>query len=469
MDRQAKYFSFLLSVLLLGFSSLSLKSDSRKGIDQFAGEIFVKGLQDNVTVYRDQRGMPHIYALNEHDLYFTAGFVTAGERLWQMDLIRRSGTGRLSEIFGKKFVQTDRFFRCLGITQKSRKVIENEDPEIVRYLQDYTDGVNYYILNAGKNLPVEFRILSYEPELWKLEDIASIIGLVGWSLASQNLDNELFCNKVLLTLGKATAEGLIPENNNMENVVHPGYIHEKGILDDASAFAVTGRRLSSLGLNGFSASNNWAVSGKRSVTGKPLFSNDMHLTINSPGVWMQMHQVVPGKLNVTGVLFPGEPFIVAGHNEKIAWGMTNMFVDAIDLYREKINPENPGQYFFNSNWKDLSVRKERIKIRGGSVDTFNLMLTHRGPVISGLRNTGMESISMKWSGFDESNEIKAVYLLNNASDWEEFKTALGYFRTINQNFIYTDTAGNIGMFSGGGIPVRENNGIFRTAGFHKKT
>jgi penicillin G amidase len=460
MNRHAEYYSFLFFLLLLGFSSFNLKSDSRKGIDEYNGELPIDGLKDNVTVYRDQRGMPHLYASNKHDLYFATGFVTAQERLWQMDLIRRSGAGRLSEIFGRKFIETDRFFRCLGLAEKSKKVIENEDPEILRFLQDYTDGVNFYILSAGKKLPPEFRILKYEPDLWKMEDIAGIIGIVGWSLANHNLDIELFLNKVLASLGHEAAAGLVPDNTGSENVVHPGFVTERRIIDDASSFAVTGKIMASLGLNGYSASNNWAVSGKKSETGKPLFSNDMHLTINSPGVWMQMHQVVTGELNVTGVLFAGEPFIVAGHNEKIAWGMTNMFVDAIDLYREKINPGNPYQYFFNGNWKDMTVRKERIKIRGGSTDTFNIMFTHRGPIISGLKDTGEESISMKWSGSDESNEIKGVALLNNASDWDDFISALGYFRTINQNFIYADTDGNIGMYSGGGIPVRKNNGLF---------
>jgi penicillin amidase len=460
MYRYAKYRNHLLFFLLLGLSSFGLKSDNRKGIDLYEGEILVSGLLNNVTVYRDQRGMPHIYASNEHDLYFAVGFVTAQERLWQMDLIRRSATGKLSEIFGKKLVSTDRFFRCLGITRKSKKVIENEDPVITGYLQDYTDGVNFYILSAGKNLPPEFRILSYQPELWKLEDIAGIIGLVGWGLASHNLDIELFINKVLSSLGKDVAAGLIPNDSIMENVVHPDFTPERGMLDDVSSFTVTGNRLTKLGINGFSASNNWAVAGNRSATGKPLLSNDMHLTINSPGVWMQMHQVIPGKLNVTGVMFAGEPFIVAGHNDKIAWGMTNMFVDDIDLFSETINPENPGQYLFNGDWKEMVERKEQIKIRGGSTDTFIIRSTHRGPVISGLKKTGKESVSMKWSGLEASNEIKAVSLLNKASGWDDFKIALSGFKTINQNFIYADTDGNIGMISGGGIPIRKNNGVF---------
>ena len=199
--------------------------------------------------------------------------------------------------------------------------------------------------------------------------------------------------------------------------------------------------------------------GQRSATGKPLFSNDMHLTINSPGIWMQMHQVIPGKLNVTGVMFAGEPFIVAGHNTTIAWGMTNMFADDVDLFREKINPANSDQYLFNNDWKNISVRSEIIRVRGGSRDSFNVRSTHRGPVISGLKNTGDEAVSMKWAGLDKSNEIKAVYLLNRAKNWEDFRSAIRHFTTLSQNIAYADTSGNIGLCAAGGIPLRKNTVI----------
>jgi penicillin amidase len=328
----------------------------------------------------------------------------------------------------------------------------------VECLQSFTDGVNYFILSENKKFPQEFRILSYQPELWRLDDIASIIGVIGWGLASHNLDIELFTGKTFNKLGPAITSALIPDIIEPENVVYPDFRIKETLFGETGAFAVTGGELVNCGMTGISASNNWAVSGDRSATGKPLFSNDMHLTINSPGIWMQMHQVVPGVLNVTGVLFAGEPFIVAGHNEKIAWGMTNMFVDDVDLYREKINPDNPDQYFFNGEWRNMTLKKEVIKVRGEANDTFIIRSTHRGPIISCEKNTGDEAMSLRWSGLDKSNEIKSVYFLNRSCDWTDFRSALSNFRTINQNFIYADVEGNIGLSSGGGIPLRKYSG-----------
>lgn len=217
-------------------------------------------------------------------------------------------------------------------------------------------------------------------------------------------------------------------------------------------------------LNSSSASNNRAISGKKSQTGKPILSNDMHLALNSPGVWMQLHQVVPGKLNVTGVMFPGEPFIIAGHNDKIAWGMTNMVVDGIDLYLEKINPESQNQYFFNGKWHDMDVREEKIFVRKGDTDIVQIRSTHRGPLISGYRDTGASAVSMKWSGQDESDEVRSAYLLNRAKNWTLFREAISAFRTVSQNFVYADTEGNIGLSTGGGIPLRKSNGNFLRSG-----
>jgi penicillin amidase len=171
-----------------------------------------------------------------------------------------------------------------------------------------------------------------------------------------------------------------------------------------------------------------------------------------------MHQVVPGKLNVTGVIVPGQPFVVAGHNEKIAWGMTNLMVDDIDLFAEKINPADSNQYFFNGEWKNMKIRKEIIKIKGGTEVTRFIRFTHRGPIMSRLVGVSDAVLSMRWAGFDKSDEIKAVYKLNRASNWEEFRTAISSFRSISQNFAYADVEGNIGLSTGGGIAIRKGNG-----------
>lgn len=447
-----------LIVVALIASLIMISSISRSALPKVKGELVLQGLNDDVTIYRDERGMPHIYAGNEHDVYMATGYIMAQERLWQMDLIRRATTGRLSEIFGKDYVQTDLFLRCLEMTDKSEKVLKNTDSEIINCLQAFTGGINAYINDAGKKLPPEFRILSYRPDPWTLTDLANIIGYMGWDLASDNLYSDL-CNYGLIKkLGRERAASLIPEWKASCTTVFPDFSLDASQIKKVKELLTCAGKLESLGLSAFSGSNNWAVSGKRTETGKPVMCNDMHLSFGSPGIWMQMHQIVPGKLNVTGVLVPGEPFVVAGHNEKIAWGMTNLMVDDIDLFAEKINPADTNQYLFNGKWVDMRVKKEIIRIKGGTDTAMYLRFTHRGPVISGFEKVEDACLTMRWSGYDESNEIKTVFLLNRASDFNEFRKAISHFRSISQNFVYADTEGNIGLNTAGGIPVRKGPG-----------
>jgi penicillin G amidase len=454
-------YSLLALVIVVVIVGLIIITGIKHGAKpQYKGEIVIKGLGSDVTVYRDERGIPHIYAGNEHDLYFSVGFVMAQERLWQMDLIRRATTGRLSEIFGASYVQTDLFLRSLDMTTKSRMVLSNEDPVIISYMQAFADGVNAFINAAGKKLSPEFRILSYKPDPWTLEDLANIIGYMGWDLASDNLSAELFNYRLVQKFGVDKASQLIPDWKAVKAFVFPDFKINDTLLNEAQSFISSMDKLKDLGVVSFTGSNNWAVSGKRTETGKPILSNDMHLSFGSPGIWIQMHQVIQGKLNVTGVVVPGQPFVVAGHNDKIAWGMTNLKVDDIDLFAEKINPSNENQYFFNGEWKDMVIKKEIIKIKGGKQDTLVLKFTHRGPIVSGFRKINDASLSMRWAGYDNSDEIRSVCLLNRANGWKDFRSALKTFRSISQNFVYADTEGNIGLNTGGGIAIRKGNGNF---------
>lgn len=448
--------SVLVIALIAGF--FFINSIKRGALPVYEGEVRAGSLGSEVTVYRDQRGMPHIYASNEYDLYFATGYVMAQERLWQMDLIRRATNGRLSEIFGESMVQTDLFLRSLDITNKSKMILGSEDPEIIDCMNAYADGVNEYINNSGKKLPPEFRILGYRPEPWKLEDIANIIGYMGWDLAGGNLTTDIFNYRLFKKLGYGKASTLIPDFMAVTSYAFPDFRLSDTALRSAQDFISNIDKLKSIGIASFTGSNNWAVNGSKSETGKPILSNDMHLGLSSPGIWIQIHQIIPGKLNVTGVAVPGQPFIVAGHNEKIAWGMTNLMVDDIDLFAETLNPENKSQYLFENEWKNMEVREEIIKIKGGNADTLSLSFTHRGPVISGFRGIDDAVLSMRWSGNDMSDELKAVYLLNRASNWDEFRTSLSYFRSISQNFAYADVDGNIGINTGGGVPVRKGFG-----------
>ena len=452
-------------VVLIVIAGLFLITGIKKGaLPKYNGEQIIPGLKNEVTVYRDERGMPHIYAENEYDLYFATGYIMSQERLWQMDLIRRATTGRLSEIFGDEYIQTDLFLRSLDMTAKSKMILSNAQKNIIECMQAYADGVNAYISDAGRKLPPEFRILSYKPDNWSLEDIANIIGYMGWDLASGNLSADIFNYRLVQKIGAQKAGELIPDWKVECATVYPDFRLGDENLKEAETFIASLDKLKALGIHSFSGSNNWAVNGSRSVTGKPIFSNDMHLGLNSPGIWIQMHQVVPGKLNVTGVIVPGEPFVVAGHNENIAWGMTNLMVDDIDLFSEKINPEDENQYYLNGEWRDMMLRKEIIKSKKGRVDTLTLKFTHRGPIISGFNNIDDAVLSMRWSGYDESDELKTVFELNRASGWEDFKTALSYFRSISQNVAYADVNGNIGIAIAGGIPVRKDYGSIIRSG-----
>ncbi|MBA4322566.1 MAG: hypothetical protein C0408_07080, partial [Odoribacter sp.] len=292
-------YSLLVLVILAVITGLIIITGVKQGaVPKYKGELILSGLSGEVTVFRDERGMPHIYASDEHDLYFAVGYVMAQERLWQMDLIRRATTGRLSEIFGKDYVQIDLFLRSLDMTAKSNLVLSTIDPDIQKCIQAYADGVNKYISDAGRRLPPEFRILSYKPEPWTLKDQANIIGYMGWDLASDNLYSELFNYRLVQKFGLEKANKLIPDWKAVSSAVFPDFSLDEKTMKDVETFLNSMDKLQALGIASFSGSNNWAVTGKRTETGKPVLSNDMHLSFGSPGIWIQMHQVVPGKLNV---------------------------------------------------------------------------------------------------------------------------------------------------------------------------
>lgn len=449
------FLSLLLIIILAAF--IIVKRLNREALPDYEGEIHLQGLQKEVKVITDRRGMPHIYAGSEQDLYLAVGYIMARERLWQMDLIRRATTGELSEIFGEDYVETDLFLRALRMTEKSKKVLGHNEGEILESIELFTKGVNSYIEQAGNKLPPEFKILGYKPDDWTPENSANIIGYMGWDLAGGNLSGDIFIYRLAEELGWEAATAMIPYYDYTGDPVYPGFKLDDKSLVALADFIDAGDKIQDLGIVPFQGSNNWAVSGGRTGTGKPVLSNDMHLGLSSPGIWMQMHQVVPGRLNVTGVAIPGEPYIVAGHNENIAWGMTNLMVDDVDLFLE-MTDENKTKYLFDGEWKDIIIEKELIRVKKGKTMEREIKYTHHGPIISALHNIEGDDISMCWSGYDMSNELQAVYLLNRAEDWHDFDKALSFFNSISQNFIYADVNGNIGLKSGGGVPIRKGHG-----------
>ena len=448
------FFSILVAGVLSG--ALYLRHISRKGLPDYSKNI-ISGVHEPVEIIRDKYAVPHIYAGNEDDLYFATGYAMAQDRLWQMDLLRRLTTGRLSEIFGKRMINADQLFRSLNFEVKSRLVISKCSPEALQSLKEFARGVNHYIKEKYDNLPPEFSILGYKPEPWETVHSANLIGYISWDLSTAwTTESALY--KINRVVDSVHVKELIPDMNMQQQFIYPDFSGaETG--EYISALDNIDEVIRELGLFVFQGSNNSVISRQKSVTGKPVLANDMHLALNIPGIWYQLHQSVPGKLNVSGVALPGQPFIICGHNDMIAWGMTNVMLDDIDFYIETLN-EDSTRYMLDGQWRDIKLKKEIIYTKeGDTVERIN-RFTHRGPIVSGFRNIRDKVISMHWTGTEYSNEVESVYKFNRAGNWNEFRDAARGFTSVSQNIVYADTAGNIGMQTAAGIPVRKGNGIF---------
>jgi penicillin G amidase len=452
------YLGVVLVILVVG-ALIFIGQFKTRALPDYNKDIQLAGLSADVTVIRDSFAIPHIYAENEHDLYMAVGYAMAQDRLWQMDLLRRVTQGRLAEIFGKDLVDADMLFRALRFTEKSRRVFSKSDANMRASIEAFADGVNQFINRTGKNLPLEFKLLGYKPEPWLPEHSLNLIGYMAWDL-STGWPCEVLLDQMRQKLGPGLSKYMIPDMDSVhQTAIFPDFMLDKSTAAALTQLSRTASIIDKLGLDVFRGSNNWAVAGKKSVTGKPLLANDMHLSLNIPGIWYQMNQVIPGKLNVTGVVLPGQPMVIAGHNDSIAWGFTNVMTDDADFYQETINPNNPDQYRFNGAWKDMVKVREKILIKGGdSVFRFN-RFTHRGPIISELKKVNDKVLSMRWLGNEDSNEVSTVYQLNRASNWTDFRNALRTFVSVNQNAVYADVKGNIGLQSTIGIPIREGDRI----------
>jgi penicillin amidase len=442
----------LIAVFLVS-GLLFLNHIKTVAIPDYSEDAELTNLSAEVDIYRDAYAIPHIYANNEMDLYRAVGFTMARDRLWQMDLLRRVTQGRLSEVLGKDQVNTDLLLRALRFQEKSEKLLETAEPGIINALEAFSEGVNEVIKHYP--LPPEFKILAYEPEAWQPVHSINLIGYMSWDLTS-GWSTELMLHQLLNEVSAAHVKDLIPQLNNHKTAIYPDFKntipkHEETLLH-------AGKELEKLGAQVFYGSNNWAVSGAKSKSGKPLLANDMHLGFMSPGIWYQMHQNVEGKLNVSGLVLPGQPFVIVGHNDSIAWGMTNVAVDDIDFYAEKLNADST-QYLLDGEWKDLLIKTEIIQTKEGESIAKKIRFTHRGPIVTEFKEGADFPLSIHWLGNEMSNEIQTVFKLNRAANWKEFRDAVKTFTSISQNIVYADLAGNIGLQCSAGIPIREGNGI----------
>jgi penicillin amidase len=469
------WFCFLQSIAL--FPGRAVGDQGHDASQQDSRVIEIKGLGRRVTVWRDERGVPFIEASNEADLYFAQGYVTAGDRLWQMDLLRRTARGEAAMVLGRGALEEDKYFRKLGFATLVEQTLHRLSPRVRAALESYTRGVNAAIESLDdKSLPAEFRALKYRPSPWQPTDTLVIGKLFAetlsptwlWEVMRESMSDlpakyqdELYPSTSPLDVVIVGRDSQVKTTGSSAIKRPASPAVEPADLGEASKLAATiGRALARLGLHieDGAASNNWVVNGRRTLSGKPLLANDPHLDSSAPGVWYLTHLSAPG-LRVAGAAIPGSPGIVIGHNERIAWGITNLFADIRDLYHEKFDKGDSKRYLTPQGWREAKTRREEIKVRKSPLDptietvALDVCVTRHGPII--LESNG-KRYALKWTALDASaNELEVYYWINRSGDWRQFRRALSGYTGVGLNYIYADREGNIGYWGAGLFPIRK--------------
>ncbi len=439
-----------------------------RAVPETSGTLKINGLNDSVKVYRDQNGVPHIVAKNKHDLYIAQGYVTAQDRLFQMDLSRRQASGTLSEVVGKAAVDKDKFFRAFGLRRAAEASLKGYSKSGRDVLQWYADGVNAYMKHVEKDggMPAGFRILGYQPKPWTPTDSLTIGKYMAYDLGG-HWEGQAFRYYLLNNFPKEKAEDLFPSYpKDAPTIVQPtGTASAQGQTNSDTAFV---KAVSDSGVNieksfakaditnPFNGSNNWVVSGDKTTSGKPYLSNDPHLGLATPSIWYETQLKGPD-VNVSGVIFAGVPGIILGHNPEIAWGVTNVGPDVQDLYIEKRNPDHPDEFLYNGKWEKAKVVNEDIKVKGEKKVPYNVTITRHGPIISEFAhdNKPDTALAMKWTALQPTTELEAVLQFDKAQNWDEFKKALTHFQAPAQNFVFASKDGTIAYRANGLIPIRK--------------
>jgi penicillin amidase len=434
----------------------------RRPWPQVDGALTLPGLLAPVEVIRDRWGVPHIYAQNDHDLFFAQGYVHAQDRLWQMEFNRRVANGTLSAALGEATLETDRFLRTLGLRRAAEKDLVLLDDEIGAILQAYADGVNTYVESHRDRLPLEFTILGVDPAPWAPVDTLAWGKVMSYFL-SGNYEYELLRARLIAELGaERTQQLLSPYPQDGPFVIPPearsyAWLRGTGLAKADSGAAGTPGVLAWLGgTNVDWGSNNWVVHGSRTATGLPLLADDMHLGLDMPSIWYE-NGLHGGQFDSVGYSFPGVPMVIVGHNQRITWGVTNLMADVQDLYIERLDdPEQPARYEFEGQWHDLEIAREQIEVKGGDPVILEVLITRHGPIVNGVVDglEDAEPLALRWTALDGSYLFRAVFGLNLAANWEDFRQALRYWDVPGQNFVYADVEGNIGYQTPGHIPLR---------------
>lgn len=452
MKRLAFPLVFIAATILLAV--LLQVRQLHRTIPDYGGTIHVAGTSETVEIIRDASAVPHIFAKNQADAFFGLGYVHAQDRMWQMEMARRVVAGRVAELVGKPGLGIDRFVRTADLYGLATRSLPALSEETRALLEAYTAGINTAMKDSRGELSPEFKLLGVPLEPWKPEDSLAVFKMMAVGL-SGNMYSELSRLQLLSKLTPEELAEFTPPYPGDEAVIVPPLTElYDGVVTDQQevtfAFPIQGP---------LEASNNWVVAGTRTLSGKPLLSNDPHLGFNAPSIWYLAHISLPDR-NIIGGTMAGIPAVLAGRTDEIAWGLTTTGADVQDLYLERINPENSGQYQTPDGWANFEVREETIKVRFGGDETVRFRKTRHGPVLpeSLLPGTFPPEgyvLALQWTSLEPiDTSLEALMGTFSAGDWHGFNEAFRDFTGPMQNIVYADTAGNIGFVAPAKVPVR---------------
>jgi penicillin amidase len=475
MKTIAKLLIFFL-ILIVGFAGLAFYWTFYKPLPDYEATISLPGLNETVDIYWDDFGTPHIYANNEEDLYFAFGYVHAQDRLWQMTLSQIAAEGRFAEFFGndEELINLDKYQRTLGFWKTANRLTDSLDQQELSVLTAYSNGVNAFIEGNGNRLPIEFSLAEIDPLRWSPARSIAISRMMAWEL-NMSWWSELTYGYLKEKIPASQFDQLqlrFPET-------------APTTLDDIESMGLTSslmpmlkqeiKKRELLETEGTHVgSNAWVVDGSKTESGYPLLAGDPHLGLDMPGKWYEVHLNLNGK-NVSGATLAGVPAVIIGQNDHLAWTFTSMMNDDTDFFIEQMDPLDRGRYVADSLNDSTAVyetfirSREIIKVKDGDDRSFDIRFTKHGPVISDIYPTQElvddKLISMQWTGHEISNEMKALYNINWAEDFQDFKDALPTFGVPGLNLMYGDIQGNIAMYSVGNMPIRIGDPILLRNGW----
>lgn len=430
-------------------SAQSLRDEADSRLAQIEGTISLAGLDQSVEILRDRWGVAHIYAETVHDLFFAQGFVAAQDRLYQIEIWRRTGSGELAEIFGPDYVSRDRIARLVRYRGDMEAEWASYSPHSKEIAEAFTSGINAYVDRNRDNLPIEFELLDFEPGVWKPEHVLlRVAGL----LMVRNISQEIARSKMVAQLGIDETQRWYPTDPARE--LRPDPDVDLAGIDDRVTSEYR-RAVSIPVLHGQDGSNNWVVSSELSASGAPLLASDPHRPVILPSLRYAIHLNGPG-WNVIGSGEPALPGVAIGHNDRVGWGFTIVQYDLADLFVERTNPENRRQYLLQGKWLDMEIEREEVRVKGRSQpEEVELAFTRNGPVIWADPESD-RVVALRWAGQEPGT---AGYLgslaLDQVRDWEGFVEAMRAWKVPAENIVYADVDGNIGWVAAGLMPVRE--------------